>query len=66
VTPENMEKILILYCASKNQWLYEKTLNKGPLQNYYFYVMLHILTNPHILLHISGLHNCVHNMQNTT
>jgi hypothetical protein len=28
-----MGKILILYCASKNQWLCQKIVNKGCLQN---------------------------------
>jgi hypothetical protein len=29
MTQENMEKILILYCASRNQWQCEKILNEG-------------------------------------
>jgi hypothetical protein len=33
MTPENMEKILIVYYAPKNQWLLQKIVNEGCLQN---------------------------------
>jgi hypothetical protein len=33
MTLENMEKIPIVYCASKNKWLCQKIVNKGCLQN---------------------------------
>jgi hypothetical protein len=44
MAPDNMENIIILYCASKNNE-YVKNINKiGCETKYYSYVMLHIVT----------------------